>query len=60
MGPQSLEVKVGRIIDVKKHEKADTLYVEQIDLGEEKPRTIVSGLVNYIPIEKLQVTKNTF
>lgn len=54
VGPQSLEVKVGRIVDIKKHEQADTLYVEQIDVGEDKPRTIVSGLVNYIPIEKMQ------
>jgi tyrosyl-tRNA synthetase len=54
LGPHSLEVKVGRIVAIKKHEQADTLYVEQIDLGEDKPRTIVSGLVNYIPIEKLE------
>jgi tyrosyl-tRNA synthetase len=54
LGPQSLEVKVGRIVEVKKHEQADSLYVEQIDVGEDKPRTIVSGLVNYIPIEKMQ------
>lgn len=54
LGPQSLEVKVGKIVEVKKHEAADTLYVEKIDLGEDKLRTIVSGLVNYIPIEKMQ------
>jgi tyrosyl-tRNA synthetase len=54
LGPQSLEVKVGRIVDVKKHEQADSLYVELIDVGEDKPRTIVSGLVNYIPLEKMQ------
>jgi methionine--tRNA ligase beta chain len=54
VGPQSLEVKVGRIVDIKKHDQADSLYVEQIDVGEDKPRTIVSGLVNYIPIEKMQ------
>jgi methionine--tRNA ligase beta chain len=45
---------VGRIVDIKKHDQADSLYVEQIDVGEDKPRTIVSGLVNYIPIEKMQ------
>nr|CAH7756022.1 unnamed protein product [Callosobruchus chinensis] len=37
-----------------KHPEADALYVEKIDLGEEKPRTIVSGLVNFIPIEEMQ------
>lgn len=40
---------------VEKHPDADGLYVEQIDLGEpEGPRTVVSGLVNYIPIEEMR------
>ncbi len=31
------------------------MYIEQIDIGEETgPRTVVSGLVNYIPIEEMQ------
>jgi len=38
-----------------KHPDADSLYVEQIDLGEETgPRTVVSGLVNYIAIEQMR------
>lgn len=42
-------------MDVKKHPDADSLYVEKIDLGEESgPRTIVSGLVNYVPIEEMK------
>jgi tRNA-binding EMAP/Myf-like protein len=39
---------------VKKHEEAATLYVETIDLGEAQPRQVVSGLVNFIPIEQMQ------
>lgn len=40
---------------VMKHPDADSLYVEQIDIGEETgPRTVVSGLVNYIPIEDMR------
>lgn len=40
---------------VEKHPDADSLYIEKIDLGEEGgPRTIVSGLVNYVPIEEMQ------
>jgi len=31
------------------------LYVEQVDLGEAEPRTIVSGLVKYVDIEAMQV-----
>lgn len=37
--------RVGQIIDVSHHPSAETLYVEQIDLGEEKPRQVlVSGV----------------
>ncbi|TPX44230.1 hypothetical protein SeLEV6574_g04616 [Synchytrium endobioticum] len=49
-----LDLKIGRIVDVKLHPDAESLYVEQIDLGEEKPRTIVSGLAKFIPLEDLQ------
>ncbi|KAH7909024.1 hypothetical protein BJ138DRAFT_1156252 [Hygrophoropsis aurantiaca] len=53
--PSMIDMRVGHIVDVKKHPDADGLYVEQIDLGEETgPRTVVSGLVNYIPIEQMQ------
>ncbi|KAL6059617.1 Tyrosine--tRNA ligase [Balamuthia mandrillaris] len=51
---RAYDIRVGKIVSVKKHDNADTLYVEQIDVGEDKPRTIVSGLVNHIPIEKMQ------
>ncbi|KAF9267440.1 nucleic acid-binding protein [Marasmius fiardii PR-910] len=53
--PSMIDLRVGHILDVKKHPDADGLYIEQIDLGEETgPRTVVSGLVNYIPIEQMQ------
>eukprot|EP01117_Protostelium_nocturnum_P003780 TRINITY_DN15041_c0_g1_i1.p1 TRINITY_DN15041_c0_g1~~TRINITY_DN15041_c0_g1_i1.p1 ORF type:complete len:441 (+),score=205.49 TRINITY_DN15041_c0_g1_i1:88-1410(+) len=49
-----LDMRVGKIVDVKKHPDADALYVEQIDLGEEKPRQVVSGLVKFVPIEEMK------
>nr|XP_011452765.2 aminoacyl tRNA synthase complex-interacting multifunctional protein 1 [Crassostrea gigas] len=49
-----LDFRVGQIVDVKKHPDADTLYVEEVDLGEGRNRTVVSGLVNHIPIEQMQ------
>ncbi|XP_073960418.1 tyrosyl-tRNA synthetase [Choristoneura fumiferana] len=52
--PSKLDIRVGRIVDVSRHPDADALYVEKIDLGEEDPRTIVSGLVNFVPIEEMQ------
>lgn len=49
-----LDIRIGKIVAVKKHESADTLYVEEIDLGEAKPRQVVSGLVNFVPIEEMR------
>ena len=50
-----LDIRVGVITEVQKHPDADSLYVEKIDVGEEQPRTVVSGLVKYIPLEEMQV-----
>ncbi|TDL22210.1 nucleic acid-binding protein [Rickenella mellea] len=53
--PSMIDLRVGKIVEIMKHPDADGLYVEQVDLGEETgPRTVVSGLVNYIPIEQLR------
>lgn len=52
--PSKLDIRVGRIVEVSRHPDADALYVEKIDLGESEPRTVVSGLVNYVPIEEMQ------
>lgn len=53
--PSRLDIRVGKIVEVSKHPDADSLYVEKIDLGEPAgPRTIVSGLVNFVPIEEMQ------
>ncbi|XP_061714171.1 aminoacyl tRNA synthase complex-interacting multifunctional protein 1 [Cydia pomonella] len=49
-----LDFRIGKIIEIAKHPDADSLYVEQIDCGEEKPRTVVSGLVNHVPINEMQ------
>uniref|UniRef100_A0A1W7RC15 Tyrosine--tRNA ligase n=1 Tax=Agkistrodon contortrix contortrix TaxID=8713 RepID=A0A1W7RC15_AGKCO len=52
--PSRVDLRVGRVLSVEKHPDADTLYVEKIDLGEAKPRTVVSGLVEFVPKEELQ------
>ncbi|XP_054710542.1 aminoacyl tRNA synthase complex-interacting multifunctional protein 1-like [Uloborus diversus] len=49
-----LDFRVGRILSAKKHPDAESLYVEEIDVGEEKPRTVVSGLVKFVPLEEMQ------
>lgn len=52
--PARLDIRVGKIVEVSKHPDADSLYVEKIDVGDDEPRTVVSGLVNYISIEELK------
>ncbi|PVU99512.1 hypothetical protein BB559_000631 [Furculomyces boomerangus] len=52
--PSMIDLRVGLILNAERHPDADSLYVEQIEVGEEKPRTVISGLVKYIPIEKMQ------
>ncbi|KAL6532185.1 hypothetical protein OROGR_014155 [Orobanche gracilis] len=52
-----LDIRVGLITKAQKHPDADSLYVEEIDVGEPQPRTVVSGLVKYIPLENMQNRK---
>lgn len=52
-----LDLRVGFIKTVQLHPDADSLYLEQIDVGEETPRTVVTGVVKYVPIEKMQNRK---
>lgn len=35
-----LDIRVGQIVNVEQHPNADSLYVEEIDLGEDKPRQV--------------------
>ena len=50
---ESLMMKVA-LRTASKHPDADALYVEEIDCGEEKPRTVISGLVKFIPEPEMQ------
>lgn len=53
----ALDIRVGRIVRAWRHPEADSLYVEEVDVGEAEPRTICSGLVNYVPLDALQDVK---
>lgn len=50
----ALDLRVGKIVACERHPDADSLYVEKIDVGEPEVRTIVSGLVKYVPIDQMQ------
>ena len=51
-----LNLRVGKIVDVKKHPEADKLFIEQIDFGGECTQ-IVSGLAGHFETQEL-VGKN--
>ena len=39
------------------HQEADSLYVEEVEVGEEAPRQVVSGLVKFIPEAQMQMRR---
>ncbi|XP_018576697.1 aminoacyl tRNA synthase complex-interacting multifunctional protein 1 [Anoplophora glabripennis] len=49
-----LDLRIGKVEDVQRHPDADSLYVLKINCGEDKPRTVCSGLVKHIPIDQLK------
>ncbi|XP_053310752.1 tyrosine--tRNA ligase, cytoplasmic [Spea bombifrons] len=51
--PSLLDLRVGKVLNVNRHPDADTLYVQAVDVGEENPRTVVSGLVQYVSPDEL-------
>jgi len=53
----ALDIRVGRITKVWEHEEADKLYCEEIDIGEDEPRQVASGLRPYMNKEDLEGRK---
>ncbi|XP_068444855.1 aminoacyl tRNA synthase complex-interacting multifunctional protein 1-like isoform X1 [Clinocottus analis] len=49
-----LDLRVGRIITAVQLPETDGLYVEQVDIGETSPRTVVSELAKHIPLDQMQ------
>jgi methionine--tRNA ligase beta chain len=46
---KKLEIKIGHILSAEKIEGADKLLKLSVDMGEEKPRQIVSGIALFFP-----------
>ncbi|KAF9116107.1 hypothetical protein BGX27_004905 [Mortierella sp. AM989] len=55
-----LDIRVGIVRSVAAHPDAESLYIEQVDVGDKEgdqskePRTIVSGLVHHVPKDYLE------
>ena len=50
---QKAELKIGKVVAVDDHPNADKLMVLRVDMGEERPRTLVAGLKGYYEDEEL-------
>ena len=53
MDVSKLDIRVGVIQEAWEHEEADKLFCEKIDIGEEEPRQIASGLSAFYTTEDL-------
>lgn len=49
-----LDLRVGKIIEIKKADDAETLYLTKVDCGKENERNIVAGLAKSLPADELQ------
>ncbi|EAX96178.1 TRNA binding domain containing protein [Trichomonas vaginalis G3] len=49
-----LDIRVGKIIQIEPHPDADTLYKEEIDIGNGVVKHVITGVRNFVPIEKMQ------
>lgn len=49
-----LDLRVAKVEDVQRHPDADSLYLLKINCGEEKPRTVCSGLVKFVAMDDLK------
>jgi len=50
-------LRVGKIVYIENHPDSDKMYVENIDVGDEEPRTIVSGLKEYYSLDEMRGKK---
>jgi methionine--tRNA ligase beta chain len=50
---KKVDMRVGKILSVEKIPNRDKLYKLQVDIGEEKPRQIITGLVPYYSTDEL-------
>ncbi|MCL2481524.1 MAG: methionine--tRNA ligase subunit beta, partial [Spirochaetaceae bacterium] len=50
---ETVDLRVAKIKEIKRHPEAEKLYIEIIDLGNGEERQIVSGLVPYYKEEEL-------
>lgn len=51
---KKVELKAGKVVAVEDHPDADKLVIVRVDVGEDRPRTLVAGLKDYYSAEELE------
>jgi aminoacyl tRNA synthase complex-interacting multifunctional protein 1 len=54
IGVSCLELRIACIVTAEEHPNADSLYVKEVDVGKAGSRTVISRLVNHVPLEQMQ------
>jgi aminoacyl tRNA synthase complex-interacting multifunctional protein 1 len=54
LDPTKLDIRVGVIVKAWEHPEAEKLFCEEIDVGEDKPRLIASGLRPFYSLAEMQ------
>ena len=57
-GQEISNVVVGRVVDIKRHENSDHMWICQVDVGEEAPVQIVTGAQNVSQGDLVPVAKD--
>lgn len=56
VNPSALNLRVGRILECRRHDNAEKLYVSQVDVGDETIQ-VCSGLVPYLSLEEMKLSR---
>lgn len=57
---KKVEMKVGKILKAQSVEGSDKLLKLEVDFGEDKTRTVVSGIAGHVDLESLIDSKKIF
>ena len=52
-----LELRIGTVTAVEDHPEAEKLYILNVDVGEEEPRTVVTNIKSFYPYDKMMGRK---
>lgn len=58
MDASRLDLRVGRILSARRHPLSESMSIQEVDVGENAPRTVVSKLGTKIQLEEVELLKD--